>query len=84
MVREINLIYTSHGTPGILQSDREKEFYGETKKYCERKKIEMIKRSKAYHPQPKGKVERSQRTLRKSPTKKILQKKPPFTYLWRT
>ena len=53
------------------------------KKYCERKKIEMIK-SKAYHPQSKGKVERSHRTLRKSPTKKILQIKSLFSYLRRT
>jgi len=64
VVREIDRIYTCHGTPKILQSDRGKEFYGNTKKYCERKKIKMIK-SKAYHPQSQGKVERSHRELRK-------------------
>ena len=42
-------IYECHGTPEILQSDRDKEFYGHTKKYCELEKIEMTKtKSKDY------------------------------------
>ena len=44
--------------------DRGKEFYGAVKTFCERKKIKMTK-SRAYHPQSQGKVERSHRTLRK-------------------
>lgn len=67
VARELKNIYTIHGTPRILQSDRGKEFYGETKRFCEQKKIILIK-SRAYHPQSQGKVERSHRTLRKKIT----------------
>ena len=61
---EMKTIYDVHGTPENLQTDRGKEFYGAMKTFCERKKIKMTK-SRAYHPQSQGKVERSHRTLRK-------------------
>ena len=61
---KLKKIYDIHRTPETLQSDRGKEFYGAVKTFCERKKIKMTK-SRAYHPQSQGKVERSHRTLRK-------------------
>ena len=61
---ELKKIYDVHGTSENLQSDRGKEFYRAVKTFCERKKIKMTK-SRACHPQPQGKVERSHRTLRK-------------------
>lgn len=50
--------------PGTLQSDCGKEFYGEVKKLCQNAKIKRI-RSRPYHPQSQGKVERTHRELRK-------------------
>ena len=61
---ELKKIYDVHGTPENLLSDRGKRFYGAVNIFCERKKIKMTK-SRAYHLQSQGKVERSHRTLRK-------------------
>ena len=61
---ELKKISDVHGTPENLQSDRGNEFYDAIKTFCERKKIKMTK-SRAYHQQSQGKVERSHRTLRK-------------------
>ena len=60
---ELEEIYDLHGTPDMLQSDQGKEFYGSVKHYCERKKIKVIK-TRPYHPQSQGKVERSHRSPR--------------------
>ena len=56
-------IYIEHGTPKIIQCDRGGEFKGSLSKYCSKHGIKFI-RSRPYHPQSQGKVERSHRTLR--------------------
>ena len=56
-------MFDHHGYPRTLQSVRGKEFYGEVKTFCEKRKIEMIK-SRTYHPQSQGKVERSHTSLK--------------------
>ena len=61
--KELEKIFDQHGIPQTIQSDRGKEFYGAVKSFCEREKIEMT-RSRPYHPQSQGKVERSHRTFR--------------------
>ncbi|KAL9960366.1 hypothetical protein ACROYT_G033814 [Oculina patagonica] len=57
-------IYDKHGPPDRLQSDRGPEFEGQLRSLCKQFKIKMIK-SRPYHPQSQGKVERSHRRLRK-------------------
>ena len=49
--------------PDRLQSDQGLEFYGHVEGLCKRYKIRRI-RSRPYHPQSQGKVERSHRRLR--------------------
>ena len=43
VAREIEQIYKCHGHPQLMQSDKGKEFYGYTKKFCEGKRIGMIR-----------------------------------------
>ena len=64
VLRVLQPIYDQHGPPDRLQSDRGTEFEGKLRAMCESHKIKMIK-SRAYHPQSQGKVERSHRSLRK-------------------
>lgn len=59
----LSSIYSEHGPPDRLQSDRGPEFLGKLKSLCKKWKIKMIK-SRPYHPQSQGKVERSHRRLR--------------------
>ena len=55
-------IYGEHGPPDRLESDRGKEFQGKVRPLCKQLKIKLIK-SRPYHPQSQGKVERSHRQL---------------------
>lgn len=59
---ELQKIYERHGPPGRLQSDQGLEFYGRMENLCKKYKIRRI-RSRPYHPQSQGKVERSHRRL---------------------
>ena len=43
---ELKKIFDQHGNPRALQSDREKEFYGELKTFCKKRKIEIYKNHK--------------------------------------
>ena len=52
-----------HGIPKRIQSDNDGEFKKHVKKFCEKMKIKMV-RYRRYHPQFKGKGERSHRVLR--------------------
>ena len=60
----LKAIYAEHGPPDRLQSDRGSEFEGKVRRLCKALKIKLIK-SRPYHPQSQGKVERSHRRLRK-------------------
>jgi len=63
IARNLQKIYEEHGPPDRLQSDRGKEFYGRLENACKKYKIKRI-RSRPYHPQSQGKVERSHRRFR--------------------
>ena len=63
IVPHLRQIYCVHGRPKNLQSDRGSGFKKEVKTFCNRWKIRGTC-SRAYHPQSRGKVERSQRELR--------------------
>ena len=60
----LKAIYAEHGPPDRLQSDRGSEFEGKVRPLCKALKIKLIK-SRPYHQQSQGKVERSHRQLRK-------------------
>lgn len=60
----LKAIYTKHGPPDHLQGDRGSEFEGKVRPLCKALKIKLIK-SRPYHPQSQGKVERLHRQLRK-------------------
>ena len=62
--RALAKIYSEHGPLDRLQNDRGKEFEGKVRPLCKQLKIKLIK-SRPYHPQSQGKVERSHRRLRK-------------------
>lgn len=62
--RALQRIYSEHGPPDRLQSDRGTEFEGKVRPLCKQLKIKLIK-SRPYHPQSQGKIERSHRRLRK-------------------
>ena len=62
--RAFQRIYSEHGPTDRLQSDRGKEIEGKVRPLCKQLKIKLIK-SRPYHPQSQGKVERSHRRLRK-------------------
>ena len=64
IVRVLQPMYDQHGPPDRLQSHRGTEFEGKLRSMCKNYKIKMIK-SRPYHPQSQGKVERSHRSLRK-------------------
>ena len=57
-------LYIEVGPPKVLQSDRGGEFKKWVTKLCKSLNVKMI-RSRPYHPQSQGKVERSHRALRK-------------------
>ena len=63
IARELKKIYERDGPPDRLQSDQGLEFHGRVENICKRYKIRRI-RSRPYHPQSQGKVERSHRRLR--------------------
>lgn len=60
---ELTRIYREHGPPKILQCDNGGEFKKYVMKAAQSVGVKII-RSRAYHPQSQGKVERSHRTLR--------------------
>ena len=62
--RALQKIYSEHSPPNRLQNDQRKEFKGKVRPLCKQLKIKLIK-SRPYHPQSQGKVERSHRRLRK-------------------
>ena len=63
VVRLLRPIYDEHGHPDRLQSDCGPKFQGKLWSLCTHYNIKMIK-SRPYHPQSQGKVERSHRRLR--------------------
>ena len=60
---ELKSTYMDFGTPLLLQSDQGSEFKGDVKQLCRKMQVKMI-HSRPYHPQSRGKVERSHRALR--------------------
>ena len=64
VAKELANIFSAIGKPSIIQCDRGTEFMGEVTRYCERKKIRMI-RSSPYYPQSQGKIERSHGTWKR-------------------
>ena len=67
-------MYHVHGTPGILQSDNGKQFKGNVKRFCQKKKIKMIQ-SRPYNTRAQGKVQRSHRVLKKKVALDMLTQK---------
>ena len=63
IVPHLRDIYSVHGPPKNLQSDRGSGFKKEVKTFCNRLKFRRTC-SRAYHPQSQGKGERSHRELR--------------------
>ncbi|CAF1337651.1 unnamed protein product [Rotaria sordida] len=57
----LELIFSEHGTPAIIQTDQGTEFQGLFDELCLKRNIRHI-RSRAYHPQSQGKVERLNRS----------------------
>ncbi|CAF4123570.1 unnamed protein product, partial [Rotaria magnacalcarata] len=55
------LIFQEHGTPKIIQTDQGTEFQGVFDDLCNRRNIRHI-RSRPYHPESQGKVERINRS----------------------
>ena len=64
IAHHLNEIYSEHGPPNVLQSDRGSKFKKEVKHLCKRLKILMIQ-SRPYHPQSQGKIERSHKEIRR-------------------
>ena len=64
IAKHIRDIYREHGKPQVIQSDRGSEFRGKLAELCSEMKIKMV-RSRPYHPQAQGNVERSHSTLRR-------------------
>ena len=62
IARELKKIYERDGPPDRLQSDQGLEFHGHVENICKNYKIRRI-RSRPYHPQSQGKVERLHRRL---------------------
>ena len=60
----LKAIYAEHSPPDRLQSDRGSEFEGRVRLLRKALKIKLIK-SRSYHPQSQGKVERSHRIIEK-------------------
>ncbi|CAF2780708.1 unnamed protein product [Rotaria sp. Silwood2] len=57
----LELIFCEHGTPTIIQTDQGTEFQGLFDELCLKRNIKHI-RSRAYHPESQGKVERLNRS----------------------
>mgnify|MGYP001795616374 CR=1 FL=1 len=72
IANDLQSIYREHGPPRILQFDQGSEFKGAVKDLCRSFKIKII-RSRPYHPQSQGKIERIHRTLRSKMEYNILK-----------
>ncbi|CAF4991909.1 unnamed protein product, partial [Rotaria sp. Silwood1] len=57
----LELIFREHGTPSIIQTDQGTEFQGVFDDLCNKRNIRHI-RSRAYHPESQGKIERLNRS----------------------
>ncbi|CAC5378590.1 unnamed protein product [Mytilus coruscus] len=62
--RELKSLFEEFGEPKVIQHDCGKEFEGEVRIFLKKKKIKQIK-SRPYHPQSQGKVERMHLILKK-------------------
>ena len=63
IAHHLKSIYEEHGPPRVIQHDRGKEFDGSVEQLMRHLNVKII-RSRPYHPQSQGKVERSHRTLK--------------------
>ncbi|CAF3794989.1 unnamed protein product [Rotaria sp. Silwood1] len=57
----LECIFREHGTPSIIQTDQGTEFKGVFDELCSKRNIRHI-RSRAYHPESQGKIERLNRS----------------------
>lgn len=57
-------IFIGYGYPDIVQSDRRPEFMGSVRRLLEKHDVKVVK-SRPYHSQSHGKVERQNRTIKK-------------------
>lgn len=64
VTKELNLIFAVFGMPKIIQHDRGREFDGEFKHLMRKLNIKDIK-SRPYHPQSQGKIERMHKSLKR-------------------
>lgn len=63
ITKHLTLIFAKFGVPKIIQHDRGREFDGHVKRLLRDFDIKDIK-SRPYHPQSQGKVERMHKTLK--------------------
>jgi len=63
ITKHLSRIFAEFGKPKIIQHDRGREFDGEVKRLLKVLNIKNIK-SRPYHPQSQGKVERMHKTLK--------------------
>ena len=63
VTQKMKKLFSEFGYPRIVQQDRGTEFRGKLEQYFTENDIKII-RSRPYHPQSQGKVERSHRTLK--------------------
>ena len=64
VARTLKQVFADQGAPKIVQCDQGMEFKGPVTKLLENKGIKII-RSRPYHPQSQGKIERAHRELKK-------------------
>jgi len=74
VAKSLSNIFNVHGWPRILQSDNGKEFQGSVKRLLVQKNVRIV-RSRPYHPESQGKVERCHRTLRRKIQYDMTQKR---------
>jgi transposase InsO family protein len=63
VMNHLKIIFSEFGKPKIIQHDCGKEFSGQVKRLLQKLKIKDIK-SRPYHPQSQGKVERMHKHLK--------------------